>query len=49
MSKKMILSCNDCGSRNYVVPEGNKQSTIRFAVKKFCKQCNAHTEHKQTI
>ncbi|HEX5565073.1 MAG TPA: 50S ribosomal protein L33 [Sporosarcina sp.] len=49
MSKKLILCCDRCGSRNYVIPSGNKQATVRFTVKKFCNQCNAHTEHKQTI
>ncbi|MGN7386234.1 50S ribosomal protein L33 [Sporosarcina sp. SAFN-015] len=49
MSKKLILCCDRCGSRNYVIPAGNKQTTVRFAVKKFCNQCNTHTEHKQTI
>ncbi|MFD1207074.1 MULTISPECIES: 50S ribosomal protein L33 [Sporosarcina] len=49
MSKKTILCCDRCGSRNYVVPAGNAEPTTRLTVKKFCKHCNAHTVHKQTV
>ncbi|WP_335872146.1 50S ribosomal protein L33 [Bacillus sp. 2205SS5-2] len=46
MNKKTILSCSDCGTRNYstVSNVGEK----RLEVKKHCKHCNAHTVHKQT-
>ncbi|MDF2536819.1 MAG: rpmG [Bacillales bacterium] len=46
--KKMILACEKCGSRNYTVPE-TKDKTARLEIKKFCKTCNAHNIHKQTV
>ncbi|HWO78576.1 MAG TPA: 50S ribosomal protein L33 [Bacillus sp. (in: firmicutes)] len=47
MSKKQVLACSECGSRNYS-KDLNKTSTERLEVKKFCKTCNSHTVHKQT-
>ncbi|WP_203247861.1 50S ribosomal protein L33 [Sporosarcina beigongshangi] len=48
MSKKVILSCDICGSRNYSVPAQSNKSTDRLSLKKFCSHCNKHTMHKQT-
>ncbi|MCG7335339.1 50S ribosomal protein L33 [Sporosarcina sp. ACRSM] len=48
MSKKIILSCDSCGTRNYSVPARSNHSTERLSLKKFCSRCNAHTIHKQT-
>ncbi|RLQ91778.1 50S ribosomal protein L33 [Falsibacillus albus] len=47
MSKKIILACSICGSRNYSTnhkPSGAE----RLELKKFCKACNDHTIHKET-
>ncbi|WP_208528055.1 50S ribosomal protein L33 [Jeotgalibacillus sp. R-1-5s-1] len=49
MSKKLILACSACGSRNYSVPKGADKQSDRLEVKKFCRYCNAHTPHKQTV
>ncbi|PPA68660.1 50S ribosomal protein L33 [Jeotgalibacillus proteolyticus] len=49
MSKKVTLACSTCGSRNYAVPQGKDRQSDRFEIKKFCRHCNAHTSHKQTI
>ncbi|PIC85978.1 MULTISPECIES: 50S ribosomal protein L33 [unclassified Sporosarcina] len=49
MSKKITLSCEICGSRNYSLPAGNNSREGRMSIKKFCSHCNAHTLHKQTI
>lgn len=47
MAKKVVLSCEKCGSRNYSFPE-KTDSTKRLELKKFCSHCNEHTVHKQT-
>lgn len=47
MKQKLILACAECGSRNYSLPSSQKK-TERLEVKKFCKTCNAHTNHRQT-
>ncbi|HEY9581776.1 MAG TPA: 50S ribosomal protein L33 [Savagea sp.] len=46
--KKIVLCCEECGSRNYSVPARNNGKEERLTLKKHCKQCNAHTVHKQT-
>ncbi|MBT2725530.1 50S ribosomal protein L33 [Neobacillus sp. C211] len=47
MSKKVILSCADCGSRNYSTISKQTQ-TERLELKKFCKTCTTHTIHRET-
>ena len=47
MAKKMVLCCEECGSRNYSYPE-KEGSTTRLELKKYCPHCNQHTLHKQT-
>ncbi|MFD1929732.1 50S ribosomal protein L33 [Sporosarcina siberiensis] len=48
MAKKIILSCDVCGSRNYSVPAGKDRATERLTIKKYCRHCNGHTVHRQT-
>ncbi|MEW4290887.1 50S ribosomal protein L33 [Rossellomorea marisflavi] len=47
MTKKLILACTVCGSRNYSVP-GKQNQSVRLELKKFCNTCNSHTLHKET-
>ena len=49
MSKKVSLSCDICGSRNYSVPARKNHPNERLTLKKFCENCNEHTVHKQTV
>ncbi|TQR17304.1 50S ribosomal protein L33 [Psychrobacillus soli] len=49
MTKKIVLSCVQCGNRNYTVPASKESTTIRTERKKYCAHCNAHTLHKQTL
>ncbi|MFC5540864.1 MAG: 50S ribosomal protein L33 [Bacilli bacterium] len=46
MAKKIVLCCEECGSRNYTYPE--KENATRIVLKKYCPRCNRHTLHKQT-
>ncbi|MEG0473138.1 MAG: 50S ribosomal protein L33 [Solibacillus sp.] len=48
MAKKVVLSCEKCGSRNYTLPTKGDAKT-RLELKKFCSHCNEHTVHKQTL
>ncbi|WP_407691715.1 MULTISPECIES: 50S ribosomal protein L33 [Psychrobacillus] len=48
MAKKTVLSCVQCGNRNYTIPL-SKENVIRVERKKYCAHCNAHTLHKQTL
>jgi len=47
MSKKVILACVNCGSRNYSTASKDTQNE-RLELKKYCKTCAAHTVHKET-
>ncbi|RUL54735.1 50S ribosomal protein L33 [Lysinibacillus antri] len=47
MARKVALSCEKCGNRNYSVPE-KANSSERLEFKKYCSHCNEHTVHKQT-
>ncbi|MFC4389204.1 50S ribosomal protein L33 [Gracilibacillus marinus] len=47
MGKKIILACEVCYNRNYSTEKNSLQDT-RMEVKKFCKQCNRHTIHRET-
>ncbi|WP_084362158.1 50S ribosomal protein L33 [Robertmurraya korlensis] len=46
MTKKVVLACVTCGSRNYSTMS-NKESE-RLELKKFCRTCSAHIIHRQT-
>ncbi|MDK6233922.1 50S ribosomal protein L33 [Aerococcus sanguinicola] len=47
-TKKIILACSKCGSRNYTVKSNPANRTERLEVKKFCRHCKGHTLHQQT-
>ncbi|MFT8319573.1 MAG: 50S ribosomal protein L33 [Bacillus sp. (in: firmicutes)] len=46
MRKKLVLACENCGTRNYSTM--SNKGTERLEIKKFCQKCNAHTVHKET-
>ncbi|GGB11434.1 50S ribosomal protein L33 [Macrococcus hajekii] len=45
--KKVAMNCSKCGSRNYTVMK--RDSETRLELKKYCKTCDAHTIHKESI
>jgi large subunit ribosomal protein L33 len=50
MNKKVIIACTKCGSRNYSTNyKQADEKALRLELNKFCKTCNTHTPHKQTI
>jgi len=48
MREIITLECGDCKRRNYSITKNKKTHTNRLEVKKFCKFCNKHTNHKET-
>lgn len=48
MRKKVVMACVECGSRNYTAMKSTEQSNIRLEMKKFCKSCNSHVQHRET-
>ena len=45
---KVILTCTECLSRNYVTHRNPKKHNQRLELMKFCKKCGKHTLHKET-
>ncbi|WLR50946.1 50S ribosomal protein L33 [Bacillus tianshenii] len=48
MRKKVTLACGVCHNRNYSTMKNSTQTAERLMMKKFCKHCNAHTDHRET-
>lgn len=48
MAEKVILTCTECLSRNYVTEKNKKAQSQRLELRKFCPKCNKHTIHKET-
>jgi len=48
MRKKVVLACQQCGSRNYSTMKNTTKDIERLEIKKFCKVCNTHTSHRET-
>lgn len=48
MTKKAVLACSVCGSRNYSTSANSQARNERLELKKYCKTCNASTVHKET-
>ncbi|MFA6522320.1 MAG: 50S ribosomal protein L33 [Patescibacteria group bacterium] len=42
------LECTTCKTVNYRVHKNVKTLKTRLELQKFCKQCKAHTGHKET-
>lgn len=48
MRSKVTLACTDCKQRNYNTMKNKKNDPDRIEMKKYCKFCKAHTDHKET-
>jgi large subunit ribosomal protein L33 len=44
----VVLACTKCKRRNYTTKKNKKRHPDRLVYKKFCPNCNEHTEHKET-
>lgn len=48
MRDTVILACEECKNRNYTTSKNKKVNTERIELKKYCKFCKTHTNHKET-
>ncbi|HJW87366.1 MAG: 50S ribosomal protein L33 [Planctomycetota bacterium] len=46
MREYLTLICKECSNRNYRTPK-RSQETEKLTLKKFCKFCRKHTDHKE--
>jgi len=44
---KIWLECTECGSRNYRSTKKSGAGVGKLRLKKFCRKCRKHTEHKE--
>jgi large subunit ribosomal protein L33 len=42
---QIVLSCTECGSRNYKTTRARREGIQPLSLKKFCRICNRHTIH----
>ncbi|MBA2353043.1 MAG: 50S ribosomal protein L33 [Acidobacteria bacterium] len=42
------MACGECKRRNYSTTRNKKKTTERLAMKKFCRFCKCHTDHKES-
>ena len=48
MREKITLACSECKQRNYDSKKNKKNDPDRIEMKKYCKFCKKHTDHKET-
>ncbi|MBP3953391.1 50S ribosomal protein L33 [Bacillus suaedae] len=48
MRKKVVLACEDCQTRNYTTEKNGQTQVNRIEARKFCKNCQKHTLHRET-
>lgn len=48
MADRVILECTECKRRNYVTFKNKQNTPDRVELKKYCKFCKTHTNHKET-
>jgi large subunit ribosomal protein L33 len=44
----IILACGDCKRRNYSSMKNKKNDPEKLEIKKYCKWCQKHTNHRET-
>lgn len=48
MREKIDMACTECKNRNYVTIKNKKNDPDRITLKKYCKHCRKHTDHKES-
>ena len=44
----VTLACEECKRRNYQTNKSKRNNPDRIALRKFCKWCRCHTNHRET-
>ena len=47
MRVKITLACTECKQRNYNTMKNKKNSPDRLEMKKYCRFCKKHTDHRE--
>jgi large subunit ribosomal protein L33 len=44
----ITLACAECDRRNYTTTRNKKKQQNKLELKKYCRFCRKHTQHKET-
>ena len=44
----ITMQCTECKERNYATTKNKRNDPNRMELRKFCRRCRKHTEHKET-
>lgn len=44
----VVLECTVCKSQNYITKKNKINTPEKIRLKKYCKRCKKHTDHKET-
>ena len=47
-SSIITLQCSDCKERNYTTVKNKRNDPDRLELRKFCRRCRQHTQHRET-
>ena len=48
MRVKITLECGSCKRRNYTSTKNKRTTPDKVELRKYCRFCRSHTEHKET-
>jgi len=46
-AKIVVLECSVCHGQNYVTKRNPSNTKDKLLLKKYCKKCRKHTEHRE--
>ncbi|MBA3826760.1 MAG: 50S ribosomal protein L33 [Ktedonobacterales bacterium] len=44
----IALACTECKERNYHTMKNRKNDPERLTLRKYCRRCHGHREHRET-
>ncbi|MBA2580785.1 MAG: 50S ribosomal protein L33 [Thermoleophilaceae bacterium] len=44
----VTLACDQCKRRNYQTQKSKRNNPERIAMRKYCRWCSSHTDHRET-
>jgi large subunit ribosomal protein L33 len=44
----ITLQCNECKERNYTTVKNKRNDPDRLELRKFCRRCRVHRQHRET-
>jgi len=44
----LAMICTVCKSQNYITSRNKINTTEKIVLKKYCRKCRKHTDHKET-